>query len=224
MLVGAVVVACVVGARGVAAQAPAGASSIPVDTLDPALHRWTYGGWVAFGANQPLRTRLGHVYDRALGVAAIRGAYLLNETDVMAARYTIDVLPLVLATRNPWYDVRGVCALEQCTEQVLAARERHSTAYGIGVTPLGIDLQWAPHARLSVVTSFAGGGVLFDQAVPDPEATHFNFTAEGVLGIRIHTAGGFVTAGVRWYHISNGSTGRVNPAMDSRLLFVALSR
>jgi len=188
------------------------------------LSEWTFGAWVAGGDHQPLRTRLGHVHDRALVVTGFRATRPVSAGPLVSVRYTVDVLPLVVATNNPEYAVTGACSLAACPSWYLAMVERHQTAYGFGITPVGLETEWFPHSRISFVISAAGGGVYFDHKIPDPQATRFNFTAEGVAGVRLHVASAALTVGMNWYHISNGFTGKVNPAMDSRLLFLGISR
>lgn len=185
---------------------------------------WTIGAWVAAGVRQPLRTRLGHVHDRALAVTALRAGIDLASTRVVAVRYTVDVVPLVVATRNPEYAVGGTCALADCPRWYLREFESRRTAYAFGLAPIGFEAEWFPRSRIALTTSVSGGGLYFDRRIPDPDATRFNFSADGAAGVRVRAAGTSVSGGVRWYHISNGFTGSVNPTMDSRLFWVGITR
>lgn len=167
------------------------------------------------------------MHDRTLWITALRASRIIAAADLVSVRYTVDVLPAMIATANREYDTGSRCVLDRCPRSYLARVQQLRTAYGVGLAPLGLETVWFRSAPASVVLSLSGGGAFFTRPIPDPEATRFNFTAEGVAGVRIRlprTSDAVITAGLRWHHISNGFTGQVNPALDSRLLYLALVR
>jgi len=185
------------------------------------------GAWVAEGRNQMLKTRLGHVYDRALYLTAIRAERPVIQGRRFALDYTIDVHPLVVATANRDYADIALCHVgTPCIYgegAYILIPSRH-TAYGVGLVPVGFRARAGIAGPLQVAIGLSGGSIYFNRRVPDPGETRFNFTADGNAAILYRTQFGAIDAGFRLHHISNGNTGRVNPGMNSRLLFIGYDR
>lgn len=201
-------------------------SARPVNPVAPA--RWTFGGWIAGATGQPLETRLGHVHDRDLFITAVRALHPL----IVAPRFrlvsTVDLFPLVVATANRDYTVLDVVPAcdgpALCSgESVVSIPSRH-TAYAAGVVPLGFEGTVAVSRSVGLGLGLEGGALYFNRRIPDPGETRFNFVADGNVALRISLGarGPALVGGFRLNHISNGGTGRVNPGMDSRLLFVGI--
>jgi hypothetical protein len=174
-----------------------------------------------------IKTRMGHRYDRALYLSAIRAERSVLRKGRISLAYTFDVHPLIVATGNREYDTIALCrAGASCLfppTATLTVASRH-TAYGFGVVPVGVRSEIRVAGPLSVAVGLSGGGSYFDRRIPDPAETRFNFIADGNLGGSLRTPVGMLTVGWRQHHFSNGYTGRVNPALDSRLMFVEFLR
>lgn len=191
--------------------------------------RWTFGGWVAGATGQPLETRAGHVHDRDLFFTAVRAVHPLVVAPRFRLESTVDIFPLVVATANREYALvaRSICAPDgYCVDAGDTLVSSRRTAYAAGIAPLGFEGVVHVTPSFGISAGFEGGALYFNRRIPDPGEERFNFVADGhvalciSLGVRRPTfVGGF-----RINHISNGGTGRVNPGMDSRLLFVGLER
>ncbi len=149
----------------------------------------------------------------------------------ITVRFSPSVTPAILATGNRNYlgSYLPVCigtgpTMECALPSGTTLHPIERSAYGIGVTPLAFDADYALTRHFGVRFGMAGGGSYFDKTIPDPQANRFNFTADGNIGLRLDAFSGAVTGGFRLYHISNGYIGQVNPAMDSRLLYLGFER
>ncbi|MEM7417796.1 MAG: acyloxyacyl hydrolase [Gemmatimonadota bacterium] len=94
-----------------------------------------------------------------------------------------------------------------------------ATARAFGIRPLAVRLGLGPEF-VSIQADAAGGALLFDIPAPAANTTRFNFTAEVALGLRVQVPYAHVAAGYRLHHLSNGGLGRVNPGVDSHMLYV----
>lgn len=189
--------------------------------------RWTFGAWISGGTGQPLETRLGHVHDRSLFFSALRAIHPLVVTPRFRLQSTIDVFPLVVATANREYEY---IPRIDCTPDLYCINEGDSlvatrrTAYAAGIAPLGFEGVVTLSDRIGVSAGVEGGALYFDRRIPDPGETRFNFVADANVALRVSLGAARPTlvGGFRLNHISNGGTGRVNPGMDSKLLFIGI--
>jgi hypothetical protein len=133
-------------------------------------------------------------------------------------RYTPTFIPGILATANREY--RSVRYPGGGTGLIPYKK----TAFGVGVLPFGVEATVAASGRAGLVMGGGGGAAYFDRRIPDPEETRFNFLADAHAGLFLRSGVGTTTFGFRLQHISNGNTGRVNPGMDSRMLYMEFSR
>lgn len=199
------------------------------DSGGSAVRGWSLGGWVAGATGQPLETRLGHVHDRALFITALRALHPLVITPRFRLQSTVDLFPLVVATANRGYAIEqfsecgGVALCEVVGDSLVPSLH---TAYAAGIAPLGFEGIVALWRRVGLSLGVEGGALYFNQRIPDPGETRFNFMADANAALRISlgTSHPALVAGFRLNHISNGGTGRVNPGMDSRMLFVGVER
>jgi hypothetical protein len=184
--------------------------------------RWRFGAWAAGGTKLMIKTRFGHKYDRALYITAIRAERSIRRFRSWTVDYTADLQPLVVATANRDYREDHLCQPSvPCfypEDAYVLVPSRH-TAYAFGVVPIGLRAHATIVGPLQFAIGLSGGCLYFNRRIPDPDETRFNFTADGNLSFLLQTRLGAVSAGFRQHHISNGNTGRVNPALDSHLLF-----
>lgn len=186
--------------------------------------KWSFGGWTAAGFNQPLRTRVGHRYNRDLYMAALRASRPVIARGRFTASYVFDIFPTLVATENPNYRISNtiICtSARRCFRPTLV---EWRTAYAPGIAPIGVQMNVAVAKPVHWVIHGSGGGVYFNHKIPDPRETRFNFTAAGGSGFEFHTPIGAFGVGWQIHHISNAGTGRVNPSMNTRMLYFGYRR
>jgi hypothetical protein len=218
MLLLAIGVAAVAPSRG-GAQAGGGTCGVPAsDSVQELQTPWSFDVWLAGGTHEPLKTRFGHVEDRALYLFGIRASKAITSWPFGDLRYTPTFVPGILATANREY--RSV----RYSDGSAGLIPYKKTAFGVGLLPLAVEATVAASRRAGLVMGGGGGAAYFDRRIPDPEETRFNFLADAHAGLYLRSPLGTTTFGFRLQHISNGNTGRVNPGMDSRMLYMGFSR
>jgi hypothetical protein len=201
------------------AQASGGVCGIPApDSVQAPQTPWSFDVWFAGGTHEPLKTRFGHVEDRALYLAGIRALKSINSWRYGDLRYTPTIVPGILATANREY--QSVRYPDGSTGLIPYKK----TAFGMGLIPIALEATVAASRSAGLVMGGGGGAAYFNRRIPDPEETRFNFLADLHTGLYLRSRVGTTTFGFRLQHISNGNTGRVNPGMDSRMLYVGFSR
>ena len=201
-----------------AARGPTG--DVPAPSVDsssiarPVDRHWSYGAWFAGGTHEPIKTREGHMEDRALYVVGVSATRLIGRWRFGEVSFTPTLVPAVIATANReyetvFYDGGGIGLVPY-----------KKTAFGAGLIPIAAEATLHLSDRTGIVLGGGGGAAYFDRRIPDPAETRFNFLADGHTGMYLHSSFGTATFGFRLQHISNGGTGRVNPGMDTRMLYV----
>ena len=95
-------------------------------------------------------------------------------------------------------------------------------AYGIGGSPTGIQVNWVRYHRIQPFLASGAGFLYFNRQLFG--ATQLNFTAQIGIGMELFTSDHqSVDFGYQYHHISNADIGRVNPGMDSHVLFVGVT-
>lgn len=200
----------------VAAQQPrSGICGMPaIDSSQSLQAPWSFGAWFSGGTHEPLKTREGHVEDRALYLIGIRASRPLNQWRSFDLRYTPTFVPGIIATANREYKTVDY------PDGDVGLIPYKKTAFGVGMIPIALEARLAASDRAGLVIGAGGGAAYFDRRIPDPEETRFNFLADGHAGLYLRSPIGTTTVGFRLQHISNGNTGHVNPGMDSRMLYI----
>ena len=90
----------------------------------------------------------------------------------------------------------------------------------------GLDSAGA-YAVQVVVYAFVAASVgflYFEDDIPVPRSSRFNFTPEIGLGVQFFlTPKRSLTLGYKLHHMSNANTGRSNPGMDSHVIYAGFS-
>lgn len=95
---------------------------------------------------------------------------------------------------------------------------------GFGITPLGLRINFLQNRNVQPFLDTAGGILLFDNPFPDARGKKFNYTLGLGGGTEFQlNSGTSLSLGYRYFHISNGETGEVNPGIDSSFFFLALT-
>jgi hypothetical protein len=152
--------------------------------------------------------------DRKFFIAAFRYGRTLVANDSIALQYTLDAIPVAVATGDivSRTTVGGVTTF------------RRETAYGVGVTPLGLQLDFANGSKIHPFVHVNGGLLVFNKSVPIEDAGKFAFVGEAGGGLRIFTSDRrAVTIGVRFHHISNGDTSGSNRGLNQFVIYGGFS-
>jgi hypothetical protein len=156
--------------------------------------------------------------ERGFVVAAFRYGRTLAANDHLALQYTLDAIPLALAIGN----------IESSTTVTTPAGPvttfRRDTAYGAGVTPLGLQLDFANGSRVKPFVHVNGGLLVFNESVPLPDAGKLALVGETGAGVRVFTSERrAVSFGVRFHHISNGDRAGANRGLNQFVFYAGFS-
>jgi hypothetical protein len=139
----------------------------------------------------------------------------------VALKYTIDAIPLaILSYRQE--------KLIQIAPNTFAYDRSRVTAYGVSLTPVGFQLNFLRQRKIQPFITANAGMISFNKSVPDDRSPlrpdrrgrQFNFTLAGGGGVEFLTeeARSF-RIGFKFHHISNASTGNINPGFDQNLFY-----
>lgn len=140
----------------------------------------------------------------------------------LALKYTIDAIPLaVLSYRQE--------LLVRTSATTLDYNRPRVTAYGVSLTPVGVQLNILRKRKIQPFLTANAGLISFNKSVPDDRSAlrpdrrgrQFNFTLAGGGGVEFMTDDErSVRVGFKFHHISNASTGNINPGFDQNLFYV----
>jgi len=204
----------VVNIRSTADGLPQGDSNDPylLEKGDNELGFWMGGSARATTVFGGLRDDEAH--GRKFFVAAFRYGRTLAANDSVALQYTLDAIPVALATGN----ITAVSTIGGVTTFI------RETAYGGGLTPLGLQLDFRNGSRVHPFIHVNGGGLIFNQSVPLPDAGSLAFVGEAGGGIRLFTSEKRAVAlGVRFHHISNGDRSGSNRGLNQFVIYGGFS-
>jgi len=152
--------------------------------------------------------------DRKFFQIGIRYGRTLYANDSVALQYHLDAIPLAVATGNLVVNTRvaGVTTF------------RRETAYGAGVTPLGLQLDFANGSKVHPFIHVNGGLLIFNESMPLPDAGRVALVGETGGGVRIFTSDrNAVTLGVKFHHISNGDRSGANRGLNQFVIYGGFS-
>jgi hypothetical protein len=153
--------------------------------------------------------------DRKFFIAAFRYGRTLAANDSLALQYTLDAIPVALAT--------GTIVSRTTTPGGVTTFQRE-TAYGAGVTPLGLQLDFANGSKIHPFVHVNGGLLWFNKSVPIEDAGKLALVGEAGGGIRIFTSERrAVNIGVRFHHISNGDRAGSNRGLNQFVIYAGFS-
>jgi hypothetical protein len=153
--------------------------------------------------------------DRKFFIAALRYGRTLAANDSLALQYTLDVVPVAAAT--------GVI-VSRTTSPAGVDTFRRETAYGAGVTPLGLQLDFRNGSKVHPFAHVNGGLLYFNKSVPIEDSGRFAWVGEAGGGLRIFTSERrSVSVGVRFHHISNGNRQGSNRGLNQFVIYAGFS-
>lgn len=188
----------------------------------------------AFGS--PQHGWLGRTPGRNVFLGVIRMNWRLAGSGGSTFGYSGEFIPVAVVTSNPiavrpledcvvdhpeWADKGSVPAIEYFE----ACAERSASAYGVGITPLGIWGRFARGNGTAFVTDLSVGAVMFDKTMPYPTATRLNYNITLGTAIEIPLANrAFVSIGYHLHHLSNAGQGDFNPGIAAHAIQVGWGR
>lgn len=152
--------------------------------------------------------------DRKFFIAAFRYGRTLYANHSVAVQYTLDAIPVAIATGN----IRSVTTVGPVTTF------QRDTTYGAGITPLGLQVDFANGSKVHPFVHVNGGLLVFNQSMPLPDAGSLALVGETGGGVRIFTSERrAVTLGVRFHHISNGDRAGSNRGLNQFIIYGGFS-
>lgn len=215
-----------VGARPIRAQV--------VDSTSHAARRGAWEVWGGLSGRSPQWGVLGETPDMRFALLALRWSRPLGAPiearGPAAFEWTIDLVP-VARLSPPLVSLRGtgvpcedaqLCVLPPDPAPGLGLFPPDAP-FGFGFAPLGLTRRFARRGPVSPWLGIIGGALYFTERVPTTQASRFNFTASGEVGVRFGrpTEPG-VTIAYRFHHISNAGTAGENPGVASHLITVGV--
>jgi hypothetical protein len=165
--------------------------------------------FTVWGGYSPDSTRLfGVTPDARFGIVALRYARRFNNTKFVNLKYIVDAVPAAFLN---FPDFRSSVSVRR-------------SAYGFGVTPLGLQTDFRPGKKYQPFFEASGGFLYFNKPVPNILGTRFNFSIDvgGGLEVRLDKERA-LSVGYKYYHISNGYRGVINPGFDNNLVYIGYS-
>jgi hypothetical protein len=152
--------------------------------------------------------------DRKFFIAALRYGRTLAANHSLALQYTLDVVPVAVATGT----------IVSRTTSAGVDTFRRETAYGAGFTPLGLQLDFANGSKVHPFAHVNGGLLYFNKSVPIEDAGRFAWVGEAGGGLRFFTSERrAVSVGVRFHHISNGDRQGSNRGLNQFVVYAGFS-
>lgn len=152
--------------------------------------------------------------DRKFFLLAFRYGRSLAANDHLALQYTLDAIPLAIAT--------GVIVSRTSVGGVTTFQRE--TAYGVGLTPAALQLDFANSSRVHPFIHVNGGFLGFNKSMPIEDSGKFALVGEAGGGVRVFTSERrAVTLGVRFHHISNGNRAGANRGLNQFVIYAGFS-
>ena len=192
------VVVCVTPLHGAKSPAGAGASYALIKGTNE------FGLWI--GGSPDSSRIFGNTEDRKLLLFALRYGRILAAWESFSLEYTLDIFPAAVVFEPD------------------RVRKGSSTIYGAGLSPFGLKANFGQQSWIKPFVAASVGFLYFQDDIPVPHSSRFNFTPEIGLGLQFFLAPKrAVTLGYKFHHMSNANTGRFNPGMDSHVIYAGFS-
>ena len=215
------------GAEGRAKKTGA-SSPDPLQAGTPYLDRGMneFGVWGGGSFSSP--TLIGTAENARFAVVGLRYARVLAAgANGLALKYTADVVPLAALSYE-----RSLFVQTSLNPDVFRLERDRETAYGAGLSPFGLQLNFRRSKRVQPFAAGSVGFIYFGETVPDERSAlepgrsgkQFNFTTDFGGGVQVFTGERrALTFGYRFHHLSNGYRGEINPGFDANLFYAGYS-
>ena len=180
-----------------------GAETSPVAGYALAKGTNEFGLWA--GGSPDSSRIFGDTEDRKLVLFGLRYGRILAAWDWVSLEYTLDIFPAAVVFEPD------------------RVRRGSSTIYGAGLSPLGLKVNFG-QSWIQPFVAASVGFLYFEDDIPVPDSSRFNFTPEFGLGLQFFlTPKQALTLGYKLHHMSNADTSRNNPGMDSHVIYIGFS-
>lgn len=209
-------------------QKSADEKAVQEDTIEPDNYRLRRGEKelnieVGYSPFQPTFLSGEKEYDtsgRSFGLVSLRWGRVIGTPKRITYEYQLEVIPLAVALKNevenPAYEDA------QTTPNVPPTIRR--TTYGVAVLPAGFRFLFLPEKRLKPFISAHAGFVIFNDEVPLPNASAFNFAGDFGGGLQYQIKRNkAISFGYKYFHISNISLGETNPGYNANVFYLGYS-
>jgi hypothetical protein len=155
------------------------------------------------------------------GEVGFRYSRRIATTENLAIKYQIDVIPLAVINYR-------VERLIRTSPNVLDYNRDRETVYAAGLTPVNFQLNFRRRTKIQPFLTAEAGLLIFGKKIPDDRSPlrpnqvgrRLNFTLAGGGGVEFLTDDArSYTVGFKFHHISNASTGNINPGFDQNLFY-----
>lgn len=176
-----------------------------------------FGVWGGVSPDSSTIFSSGRTTDAHYGAIGFRYARRFNNGDKVNLKYTIDAIPAAILSDKT---IRFV----PLSGNAFRIDEIRRTYYGYGVAPLGLQINFRPRHKLQPFLGSSGGLLIFNSVLQDSFGKRFNFTADVGGGAEYRLKKGrAIKIGYKYFHISNGGRGFVNPGIDNNLFYAGYS-
>ena len=177
-----------------------------------------FGFWAGFSPKATTMfegLREDEAEDRKLFIAGLRYGRTLAANNSLALQYTIDFVPIAVATGTIVSRTTSVSGVDTFQRE---------TAYGAGITPIGLQLDFANGSKVHPFAHVNGGFLYFNKSMPIEDSGQFQFVGEFGGGVRIFTSERrAVNIGLKFHHISNGDRAGSNRGLNHFVIYAGFS-
>jgi lipid A 3-O-deacylase PagL len=175
----------------------------PVPDAGYSLRKGTneFGLWIGGSPDS-----FGNTTDRQMLLVALRYGRVFAAWESVSLEYTLDIYPAAVVFEPD------------------RVRSGRSTIYGGGVAPLGFKVNFATQQRIQPFIAGSIGLLYFQEDIPVPDSSRFNFSSQIGLGVQFFLAPKrALTLGYKLDHISNAGISGNNPGMNSHVIYTGFS-
>jgi hypothetical protein len=176
--------------------------------------------WGAFAPDIP--RVFGGSRRSTFGEIGLRYSRRIATTENLALKYQIDLIPLAIINYERERLIPGIAPMPVVVDR------SDQTAYALGLTPVNFQLNFRRRAKIQPFITVEAGLLIFNKKIPDDRSVlrpnqigrRLNFTPAGGGGVEFATGDArSYTVGFKFNHISNSSTGNINPGFDQSLFY-----
>lgn len=140
---------------------------------------------------------------------------------ILGVRYNRKILNIYNTTLEYTLDIN---LYAHYTYPEFTIERNKNSITGAGFSPLGFQFNFLNNNRLQPFLETSGGFMFLSQPFPDWRGERVNFTFGAGGGLE-YMATSFLslTLGYRYFHLSNGETGLVNPGIDSGFVYFGIT-
>jgi hypothetical protein len=190
-----------------------------VQTNDAFDKKNEFAVWSAFAPDIP---RLFSGSRRStFGEVGFRYSRRIATTENLTLKYQVDLIPLAVINYRTE-------RLVQISPTNLTYDRDRETVYAAGLTPVNLQLNFRRRNKIQPFLTAEAGLLIFGKKIPDDRSPlrpnqvgrRLNFTLAGGGGVEFLTDDArSYTVGFKFHHISNSSTGNINPGFDQNLFY-----